>query len=94
MLDPVNLRLLATRACGVDPGALSDEVELATAGWSGVPLLLLVHELEETYRIELPLDLIGALETVGDIRYFVQVKVEQRVADEERGAAAAGGRRA
>ena len=77
-IDHAGLRELARGACGFDPGALADGVLLGDVGLSGLGRLLFVNELELTYGIELPVDLIDVLETVGDVRHFVQVKVEQQ----------------
>ena len=76
-IDCAGLRELARGACGFDPGALSDGVLLEDVGLSGLGRLLFVNELELTFGIELPVDLIDVLETVGDVRHFVAVKVGQ-----------------
>jgi acyl carrier protein len=75
---PAGLRRMVREHAGFDPGVLSPATRLDDAGIVGLARLSLVAALERTYQVDLPADLVTALETVDDLRYFVAVKLDQR----------------
>jgi acyl carrier protein len=78
--DVTTLREQIRRHCGFDPGVISAEASLDQLRVTGLARLRLVVGLETTYQVELPADLISAIDTVDELLWFVGVKLEQRAA--------------
>lgn len=76
--DPPELREQVRRHCGFDPGPLTAEARLDDLGLAGLARLRLVAGLEASYRIDLPADLVSALDTVDELLGFVGIKIDQQ----------------
>lgn len=77
-IDTGALRRIVAESCGFDPGELRPESRLDEVGLLGFARLQVVSRLEAALRIELPADLVTAIDTVDDLCHFVSVKVDQR----------------
>lgn len=72
------LREHIRRHCGFDPGPLTPDARLDDLGLSGLARLRLVLGLETAYGVELPADLVSAIEIVDELAWFVGVKLGQK----------------
>lgn len=72
------LRDLVVDCRGSDPGRCDDGTRLDDIELTDLTLLCVVATLEAQHRIEFPADLVSALETVGDLVHFTNVKIDQR----------------
>lgn len=76
-----SLRGFVVEHCGIDPGQLDPQLTLADLQLTGVHRLRLIAGLEHVHQIDFPAELLSALETVGDLIYFTNIKIDQRRGD-------------
>lgn len=82
-IEPPDLRAireLVRAHCGFDPGPLEAPARLDGLGLMGLALLRFVVGLETTYHVDLPADLVSAVDTVDELAWFVAVKSGQELA--------------
>jgi hypothetical protein len=71
--------MIGLRRPGIGP--LDGGTRLGDIAVTGVDRLWLVAAIEDRFGIEFPADLVTAVETVGDLIHYTNLKVEQRRAD-------------